>query len=198
MKKIEKDFCVIFTTFYWNFTSSNKKIEILIVCLIATLDIGMSNVLNVKVMYEDSDIRQYYERVAASNHVDSGIDLPVLEDIIIPDPGAYCKVAIDFGIRCEPLFAGGYYLVPRSSIHKTKFRMANSIGLIDNTYRGNIIAQLDYFPEITTTSMNPHVIQKGTKLFQLVHPSTLPLTIRLVDEVGNTERGTGAFGSTGM
>ena len=57
---------------------------------------------------------------------------------------------------------------------------------------------LDYFPEITTTSMNPHVIQKGTKLFQLVHPSTLPLTIRLVDEVGNTERGTGAFGSTGM
>lgn len=159
---------------------------------------SMTYVLNVKVMYEDSEIRQYYEGLAVSNRVDSGLDLVVLEDVVVPNPNEYCKITLDFGIRCEPRFNGGYYLMPRSSIHKTKFRMANSIGLIDNTYRGNLMAQLDYFPEITTESMNPHIIQKGTRLFQLVHPSTYPLTIMLVDEVGTTERGTGGFGSTGL
>ena len=36
-----------------------------------------------------------------------------------------------------------YYLFPRSSIYKTRYRLANSVGIIDCGYRGNLMAAMD-------------------------------------------------------
>ena len=119
---------------------------------------------------------------------DSGFDLYVPADITI-QPGE--TATIDHTIVCEPQFPGGYYLYPRSSISKTPLRLANSVGIIDNGFRGSIMAKVD------NRGTEPFTVKCGERLFQLCHPSLLPLTVLLVDAVNTaTERGAGGFGST--
>jgi len=127
--------------------------------------------------------------VLASGYAsDSGFDLYVPADITV-QPGE--TATIDHAVICEPKFAGGYYLYPRSSISKTPLRLANSVGIIDNGYRGSIMAKVD------NRSAEPFTIKRGERLFQLCHPSLLPLTVRIVESASkNTERGAGGFGST--
>ncbi|SCO72758.1 deoxyuridine 5'-triphosphate nucleotidohydrolase, putative [Plasmodium vivax] len=83
-----------------------------------------------------------------------------------------------------------YLLFPRSSISKTPLRLANSIGLIDAGYRGELIAALD------NTSEEEYLIKKNDKLVQLVSFTGEPLSFELVDELDETSRGEGGFGST--
>ena len=71
---------------------------------------------------------------------DAGLDLYVIENQIFL-PGETVKIKL--GISCQPDDGKSYYLIPRSSIAKTPLRMANSIGLIDGGYRGEIMASCD-------------------------------------------------------
>lgn len=89
----------------------------------------------------------------------------------------------------------GYYLYPRSSIIKTPFRLANSVGIIDSGYRGNIKAIFDI-------NINEYFeLPIYSRLVQICSPTLKPLIVKIVDnleELGITERGTGGFGSTGI
>jgi len=131
------------------------------------------------------------------NAGDSGIDLFFPEDIRI-NPGETKE--IDLQIQCEALsdqndnINVSYYLYPRSSIIKTHLRMANSVGIIDAGYRGNIIACVD---NIEVVSGQDYNIKKGDRLFQICGPCLEPLHLRLVDKLSETQRGSGGFGSTG-
>jgi dUTP pyrophosphatase len=100
--------------------------------------------------------------------------------------------AIKLGISCEPEDGRAYYLFPRSSISKTPLRMANSIGLIDGGYRGEIMAVCD------NIKSDPYTVKKGQRLFQLVATDSSPIQYELVEDLEMTTRGTGGFGSTGM
>ena len=122
----------------------------------------------------------------------SGMDLYVPEETIIP---AGQTVFIDHQIKAKranlpPI--SGILLFPRSSISKTPLRLANSIGLIDPNYRGNIIAA------VTNTSNTDYTVAKGTRLVQLVMPHACPFKINWVDALDDTDRGAGGFGSTGQ
>ena len=125
----------------------------------------------------------------------SGMDLYVPEDVVIP---AGQTVFIDHQIKAKRTAvpgAGqveGILLFPRSSISKTPLRLANSIGLIDPNYRGNIIAA------ITNTSNTDYTVTKGTRLVQLVLPYLFPFKINWVESLDETDRGAGGFGSTGQ
>ena len=67
-------------------------------------------------------------------------DLFVVEDQTIP---AKSTQPIPLQIACENLDNKAYYLFPRSSISKTPLRLANSIGLIDGGYRGELVGMVD-------------------------------------------------------
>jgi dUTP pyrophosphatase len=90
-------------------------------------------------------------------------------------------------------FPTGYYLYPRSSISKTSMRLANSVGIIDSGYRGDLIGAFDCLK-------NGDVLQYE-KLVQICSPGLEPVYITLVSseaELGTqTSRGSGGFGSTG-
>tara|TARA_B100000902_G_C27226781_1_gene872625 strand:+ start:183 stop:746 length:564 start_codon:yes stop_codon:yes gene_type:complete len=91
----------------------------------------------------------------------------------------------------------GYYLYPRSSTGtKTPLRLANSVGIIDSGYRGDIIAAFDNWKSVD------FVVDKGNRVVQLCPPDlSYPLHVRLVDDIetlGETSRGSGGFGSTGV
>lgn len=140
---------------------------------------------------ESESLRNAYLEQASKTRQssDSGFDLFMPEETIVM---AGQSMLIDLHIRFEPQFNGGYYLYPRSSFGKTPLRMNNSVGIIDNGYRGTVKAW------VTNTSDRNFVMKKGERYFQVCHPSLLPLNLEMVDEVNmNTERGEGGFGSSG-
>jgi len=81
--------------------------------------------------------------------------------------------------------------MPRSSISKTPLRLSNSIALIDAGYRGEIMAAVDNIKD------DIFYIKKGQRLFQLVSMDGSPINLELVNELTQTTRGEGGFGSTG-
>ncbi len=136
----------------------------------------------------DASLTDLYGAQPKNHATDSGFDLYVTEDITIQP---FSQATIDHKVLCEPAFEGGYYLYPRSSISKTPLRLANSVGIIDNTYRGHIMAKVD------NISDSPFTVRRGDRLFQLCHPSLLPLHVKFADSINtDTARGAGGFGST--
>ena len=83
-----------------------------------------------------------------------------------------------------------YYLYPRSSISKTPLRMSNSVGIIDSGYRGDIMVSLD------NISDEIYEIKKYQRLFQLCSPILAPISFELTNNLSETTRGEGGFGST--
>ena len=110
---------------------------------------------------------------------DSGYDLFVANDIEVP---AGQSVIIKFGISCAPKFKHGYYLYPKSSISKTKFRMTNSVEIIDCGYRGEICAMID------NTGTETILLTQGTILFQLCAPDLTTIEVEFVNELEDSIR----------
>ena len=144
----------------------------------------------------------YKERAEQHNRVnqfrDAGFDLIVPSDTeFVPNNSK----KIDFGVTCamfgrynEPL---SFYMYARSSISKTNFRLSNNVGIIDSGYRGTIGAYFDAYPWQNDT----FVMQKGSRVVQLCSPTLEPFFVQVVDSIeslGQTDRGTGGFGSTGV
>jgi len=122
---------------------------------------------------------------------DSGLDLFCPTDILVK---AGETVKIDLQIQCEALKDNqknvSYYLYPRSSIVKTPLRLANSVGIIDAGYRGNIMAFVD------NIKTEDYIVEQGTRLFQICSGDLSPLTFEVVNSLSDTSRGQGGFGST--
>jgi len=70
--------------------------------------------------------------------------------------------------------------------------LANSVGLIDSDYRG----------EMRVTLINrgsaPFVVNPGDRVAQLMFVPVYAAALTFADELGDTERGAGGFGSTGI
>ena len=120
---------------------------------------------------------------------DAGYDLTIIKKI----KDFNSKTSLyDTGIKIE--IEEGYYteIVPRSSISKSGYMLANSIGIIDNNYRGNLMIALtkicDYTPEI----------ELPFKCCQLIIRKQISANLFEVksDDFTETERNEGGFGST--
>lgn len=126
-----------------------------------------------------------------SNPYDSGWDLVALEVI----PKNENVFFIDTGIQIEPPL--GYYteVYPRSSIYKTDFIQANSAGIIDSGYRGNIMVPLRYVSSKDGLSAARALI--GQRFAQLIIREYIDVKLVLADSLKDSVRGTGGFGSSG-
>lgn len=82
-------------------------------------------------------------------------------------------------------------LVPRSSTWKTPLRMPNSVGVIDSDYRGEVCALLQNTHHLAWTA------EAGERLVQGVIVPVPSIQIQEVEELSETSRGVGGFGSTG-
>ena len=90
-----------------------------------------------------------------------------------------------------------FWLAPRSSIFKTGLMMANSMGIIDRSYRGTLGAPVyPVVPAQFREFANGGI--QGSRLFQIVAPEMGWIKeVRIVTSLPETSRGTGGFGSTG-
>ena len=96
--------------------------------------------MKLKIKPFNKDIHKMYENHNHFHQGDSGLDIYIIENQII-NPGE--TIRLHLGISCENLDAKSYFLMPRSSLSKTPLRLANSVGLIDAGYRGEIMAAVD-------------------------------------------------------
>ena len=76
---------------------------------------------------------------------------------------------------------------------KENLRLANCVGVIDSDYRGEIKVCL-----YNDSSTKTNVIKNGTRIAQLVIVPHLSVEMVEVEELSNTVRGEGGFGSTGQ
>jgi len=97
--------------------------------------------------------------------------------------GTGIKVAIPYG------YVG--YIHERSSLHKKGYTLANSVGVIDADYRGEIIVALRKEDD------DAEELEPEDRVAQLVVVKcSMDFTV-MVTELSATERGEGSFGSTG-
>jgi dUTPase len=152
-------------------------------------------------------VSQHFYPMALYNRTDenAGFDLRASDSVVI-EPQQ--PSMIPFGIACRMLRVESsnddamcdelikteshFFLFPRSSIYKSGLIMANSTGVIDKSYRGELKAP------VWTMTGQPVQVQTGDRYFQIVAPDMGHIrNIRLVESLPETHRGTGGFGSTG-
>jgi len=172
-----------------------------------------ANIHNNKVLEKPEFIDAGFDLFAPGNE---GKELNVYGNLLRffgtnwPDANPVNK--LDFKICCSAQmltssghrFNTGYYLYPRSSISKTRLRLANATGIIDAGYRGHIMAMFDVvnIPEDEKYKNEADYFgEKYDRYVQICAPSLVPILVTIVntkEELGvETERGAGGFGSTG-
>ena len=150
----------------------------------------------------DSKIQDHNEVIYDNEnpHKDSGFDLYNPEELIMKvnecnKMNLRVKRAMVRLLNDNLEVPCGFYLYPRSSISKTKFRLANNVGIIDSGYRGNLCGMFDVVNSVKEVLCPSHL-----RLLQICSPTLAPFEIVKVQsdtELGTTHRGSGGFGSTG-
>lgn len=118
---------------------------------------------------------------------DSGFDLTIIKKIReVGDVSFYTT-----GIQVEP--PHGYYfdLVARSSISKTGYMLANSVGIIDQNYRGDVIIPL------RKVNKDASDLNLPCKIAQLIPRQWIHMTLTETNNLDISSRGEEGFGSTG-
>lgn len=132
-------------------------------------------------------LRQDAVAPSKARATDSGYDLTILEaGKTVGDVTFYHT-----GISVEPPM--GYYfdVVPRSSISKTGYMLANSVGIIDNTYRGELLVALR---KVDPTAAD---LELPMRIAQLIPRRIDHFDLIEVPTLSSTERGDRGFGSSG-
>lgn len=121
----------------------------------------------------------------------AGYDLyaAISETTIIPAHSTV-KIPTDIAMEIPTGFAG--LIMARSGLAtKEGLRPANCVGLIDSDYRGNVVVALH-----NDTSVNKTIIPKE-RIAQLMIVPFESVEFEVVDELSDTVRAEGGFGSTG-
>jgi len=154
--------------------------------------------MNTLYIYTDNEtLRDYYYAYQYNHKGDSGIDLIFPEDYHLK---LHETRLLDFGIKCEMKDEKGnnisYYLYPRSSIYKTPLIMKNHVGIIDAGYRGKIMAPVHFHDN--ELKLRDYHLKKGERLFQICSPDLKPIQVKIVNNLSDSTRGEGGFGSTNV
>lgn len=122
---------------------------------------------------------------------DAGLDLYAAEDALIA-PGERVLVPTGIAVAIPEGYAG--FVQPRSGLAiKQGLSLVNTPGLIDSHYRGEI--------KVIAINLDPRVaiaVARGDKIAQLVIQPIARVELTEVDELDETMRGEGGFGSTGI
>jgi dUTP pyrophosphatase len=151
-----------------------------------------------KQMYKQT-IETHNKKISLDPFPDAGFDLltPIAHTV-----GPKSSHKLNLNIKCSATminmhtqYATGFYMYPRSSMgSKTPLRLANSVGIIDSGYRGNLMAVLDNIVDLAF-----HV-PENMALLQICAPGLVPIIVEMVDNEIDlskpTSRGEGGFGST--
>ena len=121
----------------------------------------------------------------------AGYDLyACLDESVTIAPGSMAKIGTGLSIAVPDGYFGAVFA--RSGLAtKQGLRPANCVGVCDSDYRG------EYIVPLYNDSDKAQVINYGDRIAQLIIMPFLPVEFEQADELDETERGAGGFGSTG-
>lgn len=120
---------------------------------------------------------------------DAAFDLFLnIEESITLQPDQTVKVGCGIAMEIPEGHFG--FVVPRSSLSKRNLLLANTVGIIDSGYRGEIMAV------IRNVGTTPEVLNPQDRLFQMAIVPFTQVQFQQVTELSATARGEGGFGST--
>ena len=136
-------------------------------------------------LHPDAVIPQY------AHDGDAGLDLVAVDEQTLAPAGGRSMISTGLAVAIPEGFAG--LVLPRSGLAaRHGVTCANSPGLIDSGYRGEIrVALVNHDPHAT------YHVRPGDRVAQLVVVAVPILSPRLVDALPDATRGDGGFGSTG-
>lgn len=122
---------------------------------------------------------------------DAGLDLRANEDVTLA-PHERRLISTGLAVAIPEGFAG--FVQPRSGLAlKQGLSMANTPGLVDSHYRGELkVCAVNLDDEHSIT------IERGERIAQLVIQRVPTVRLVEVDELDETDRGAGGFGSSGV
>lgn len=123
---------------------------------------------------------------AKSQIGDVGYDLTVVDTVTKKGKTLYTT-----GVAVQPPKGWFVFVCPRSSMGLSGYIMTNSVGIIDPTYRGQMMLALE---KIDKTQ--PDLVLPAT-IGQMFLLPAIPFDLELTDSLTQTSRGTGGYGSTG-
>ena len=151
-------------------------------------------VIKIKKLHPDVVIPKY------AKSGDAGLDLIAFSGPYYNEYGV-----IEFGTGLSVEIPEGYVglVFPRSSIYKSTGRLSNSVGVIDSGYRGEIKCNFDVAPAAIVSMVEKsrgyeaEPYKKGDRVGQLIIIPYPQIEFEEVEELSETIRGTGGFGSSG-
>jgi dUTP pyrophosphatase len=141
--------------------------------------------MNIKKLNNNARLPSYGSEFAAGADLYACLD----EDVTI-EPSQ--TLLIHTGLAMEiPMGLVGLIYARSGLASKKGLAPANKVGVIDSDYRGEIMVALH------NHSTEPRTVSDGERIAQIVFAPYYAAEFNLVDELGDTTRGTGGFGSTG-
>jgi dUTP pyrophosphatase len=121
---------------------------------------------------------------------DAGMDLVATS--IISETDTQITYGIGLALEIPKGFVG--LIFPRSSVRKTRLMLSNCVGVVDSGYRGELQAT---FNKVNQNSIADNDYKVGDRIAQIMIIPHPPIEFEEADELSDTERGDGGFGSTG-
>lgn len=141
-------------------------------------------ILKIQKLHKDAIVPQY------AHPDDSGMDLYALEPAVVPVGG---RKLVKTGISIQLPLGTEAQVRPRSGLAlKHGISITNAPGTVDEGYRGDVGVILE------NRGSDPFIVDRGMKIAQLVIAPVLRPQIEVVEDLSETERGAGGFGSTGV
>lgn len=137
--------------------------------------------VKIKKLHKDAVIPKY------GKPGDAGVDLTAISEEWNDDNSI---VTYGTGLSVEIPEGHVGLLFPRSSVYKTTLSLANCVGVIDSGYRGEIMFKFRYLEE-------GMVYDVGDRVGQLIIMPYPQVEFEEVEDLTDSERGEGGFGSTG-
>ena len=143
--------------------------------------------VKIKKLHPDAVIPTY------AKYGDAGMDLTSTTKEI-EDPHGNLVLGTGLAFEIPKGYVG--LLFPRSSISKTKLTLTNSVGVIDSGYRGEVKFKFKE-SEIVTVDWLKREYNIGDRIGQLIIIPYPQIEFEEVEELSESERGAGGYGSTG-
>lgn len=125
-----------------------------------------------------------------AHETDAAFDLVAVDKAYDPE-SQYIEIGTGIAIELPKGYIG--LLFPRSSISKTPLSLCNSVGVIDENYRGEICLRFNKIKE----NLDHYEYDVGDRVGQLMVIKREDVQFEEVEELEDTDRGSGGFGSTG-
>jgi len=129
-----------------------------------------------------------------AHDTDAGCDLTIMDKIVL-HPGDKIKVGCGFSMAI-PSSIGGFglfgFVVPRSGSGSIGYSLANTVGIIDSSYRGELQLYVKHngYDEVIT-------LEKYDRVAQLILIPYVKADFNIVDFLDKTERGGSGWGASG-